>query len=196
MSISLTIGGFAALQPGWHLGTGVAPPANRIGLAIMFASFIQNYCEISAFPGSDGEILLKGYWKNERVELTFESDNTYTLVHEIDGEDELYESRISLALVSIYLTQILAHFQAPEECQLSSALLIQPMTMIQKTENALISPLKTEVNPPPSPVLKRSVQRYGPDRFAPIYANTTAPLPSNRVFTGNLSQQNFQMEAA
>ncbi len=109
MDVVEKIRSFERLPDGWHLGGGVRPPSDRIESAVLYAiGLTRMFSKLDAFPGANGEILLKAYASGkERVELTFEADDTFTLAHEIDGEDQLYKDGLSVIEMTVYLEKTL-----------------------------------------------------------------------------------------
>ena len=89
--------GFLALTDGWHYGEGVAFERKRIDRAIQL---VKTACQrglytSDAFPGIGGQVMVVIYHGNRDLEVTIEADDTVTIVHENDGQEESYKEAAS-----------------------------------------------------------------------------------------------------
>lgn len=88
---------FKSLTKGWHYGEGVPFTKDLLERAIALNQDALNFgfFETDAFPGISGEIMLVIYHENQDLEFTIETNGQITFVHEIDGEEILYEESLS-----------------------------------------------------------------------------------------------------
>jgi len=199
MTTEQTIHSFAHLPTGWHLGRGERPSAQLIADAALYARLL-NLCfeKTRAFPGADGEILLKAYQGDQRVELTFEPDQTFTLIYEVHGEDEFYKDNLSRPEMIAYLATILSEVKARAwHCMFGSS--TPCITMIRMTGSSRTSHSslnETRQGNSRYPAFLRSAPLNPAGVFANTLPSTTRNLLPNQAYIGDLTNQISQLEPA
>jgi hypothetical protein len=88
---------FRNLSHGWNFGEGVAFGQQVIEAALRLLAHLESYgyTETDAFPGLEGEILVKGYGRTDRVELIAESDGSFTFAVPGGSEFRVYDEDLS-----------------------------------------------------------------------------------------------------
>lgn len=199
MNVIEKIRSFAQLPNGWHFGGGARPSTDRINLAALYATIlIPSFEKVDAFPGAAGEILLKGYATgSERVELTFDYDNTVTLVHEIDGDDIFYRDGLPITEMPIYLEIVLAQVKVSVwNRTFGSSTLLTTLTQqmaVSQTSLSNLAPMMT-VNHASRVFRSRAVTEKAA-AYASTFQNTTPALPQFPQYFGD-SLRPISLEAA
>ena len=86
---------FASLPRGWHYGSG-GPIGNDIRRkAIQWVDTLRHngFFDLEAFPNENGEILIASIAGRYYIEVIVETDDTITIVYDIDGKQQMYMSR-------------------------------------------------------------------------------------------------------
>ncbi|PZV13427.1 MAG: hypothetical protein DCF20_15465 [Pseudanabaena sp.] len=92
------INSFRTLPVGWHYGSGIAPLAKVLDLAIQLNQFagLMGFEATDAFPGIDGEVMLTVYDGDIYLEFSIEVDGSINYVHEQGDEEVDSDDKISL----------------------------------------------------------------------------------------------------
>lgn len=100
---------FKKLGEGWHYGEGRKFSAEVIKCAEDLAGYLSNnlFNKLNAFPGLDGEIMIKTYFPTSAIEITINSDLKANFMVETRAGEQLFESdTVSIADLK---RQILSH---------------------------------------------------------------------------------------
>lgn len=97
---------FLSLPPRWHYGSGKPPSRDLVRTVLYFHSLVGDlgFRETDAFPGADGEILLRIYHGERCVGFLFELNGSVSLtvedgdVEEFSKENATYVEAFSLAI--------------------------------------------------------------------------------------------------
>lgn len=110
-AISNKIRSFANLPEGWDFGVGTHPSPKMIRKALeieRWGSFF--HLKTNAFPGTDGEISITFYCKDESVDVTINLDLSYTVTYEkgigVAYDQVAYEENVKLATVLNFLNRL------------------------------------------------------------------------------------------
>lgn len=99
---------FESLPEGWHYGEGVPASQEYINTAeaILDTARRLGFSLFDAFPGVDGQIQLTIYDQEKYIEITLESDETITLIYEIDRCEILCRESLSVFDMATLLEEI------------------------------------------------------------------------------------------
>jgi hypothetical protein len=92
------INSFKALPVGWHYGSGIAPLAKVLDLAIRLnqCAGLMGFEATDTFPGIDGEVMLTVYDGDIYLEFSIEVDGSINYVREQGNEEVDSDDKISL----------------------------------------------------------------------------------------------------
>lgn len=91
------LGSFRHLPAGWHYGDG-GPIEQRILDAagdVLAKLALSGFEHTDTFPGACGEVMVTAYENDHYLEIIVETDCSFGLVYEVDGQEELAEERMS-----------------------------------------------------------------------------------------------------
>jgi len=102
------INSFKALPVGWHYGSGIAPLAKVLDLAIRLNQYagIMGFEATDAFPGIDGEVLLTVYDGDIYLEFSIEVDGSINYIREQGDKEVDSDDKISLHQAINYIEKI------------------------------------------------------------------------------------------
>lgn len=103
------ISSFLSLEDGWNYGEGVAPTASKASEAAGLVRLLEGLglSETNAFPGMDGEILIRAYHHDHVLSFTLETDGTISMSHLVRGEHQECPDVVSLEQIKYYAMRIL-----------------------------------------------------------------------------------------
>lgn len=132
------ISSFSELPDGWHFGSGTSPTMTNLNIMrdVLRSASDLGFQTFEAFPGVDGEVQLAIYDGVHFYAITLEADNLFTVLCELNGQQELFEERVTYYDVLSRLEEF-----AFKLCNTSESY-IQAKSP-RSTEGPAISPLRT-----------------------------------------------------
>ena len=102
------INSFRNLPVGWHYGSGIAPLAKVLDLAIRLnqCAGLMGFEATDAFPGIDGEVLLTVYDGDVYLEFSIEVDGSINYIREQGDKEVDSDDKISLLQAINYIVNI------------------------------------------------------------------------------------------
>ena len=156
------IDAFRKLSAGWSLGEGEAFSEQTIVAAMRLLAHLESYgyTETHAFRGLEGEILVKGYGKSDRIELIAESDGTFTFAVPGDREFLVYCEDLSENACVKQISRMVSRSRLTSESSILSTI------SIEETSDSLASLLGARAG------YFLSSMNSAPLRRAGLYAST------------------------
>ncbi len=175
---------FAQKPVGWHYGQGRPPSAKRVGMALAYLSVLEalDLSQTDAFPGIDGEVMVRAYKEDACFSLSIEVNYMTTLSIDVPNKEDFEEENLpisrAITLLVIKLGEVLK-----KECDTHDSLTLSTMT---KGQNLLLTmPLKIV----PTAVAHLSSARNALTPAADLYASTlgttTQISPPIRQYSGH-----------
>lgn len=175
---------FAKKVVGWHYGQGVPPSERRVSMALDYLFILQvlGFHETDAFPGIDGEIMVRAYKEGVCFSLSIEINyktvlSIYGLGMEDYEEDNLLMSQ-SVALLVVKMEEVLSR-----ECNTHDSL-TQSITITGQNPLS-ITPSKTAQTVAVRPSSARNALPPAADLYASTLGTTTQISPQVRQYSGH-----------
>jgi hypothetical protein len=186
------ISGFEKLGERWHYGEGCRFDKKTIEAALDFSFYLYNnlFTKLDAFPGLNGEILIRAYLPMTSIEIFIESNlNANFIVEDLSGNDLFNSTELS---INDLKKQILSHRQLsiPEWNLLESSPLI---TTRKGLKNSQASPLETPQISEGAvfPLYVLNAQMTNLSEYANILEKNTQNIPI-LLSTGNSALNYYQ----
>jgi len=116
--ISNKLDEFSKLSNGWHFGEGTSPSSTALSMARDASLFLSELgvTKQDCFPGVFGEIRVTGYLNDLYIEITYENDDTTSLVIEKSGDEKVQLEK----LASQSLQAIIRQYVEAEQWNMSA----------------------------------------------------------------------------
>lgn len=186
------VNSFAALPLGWHYGTGGPASRSIIEKSLEYiAHFVSlGFSKTDAFAGEDGQVLVSAYMDEYCLEITIETDHSFTVSCDFQGSSKFFEPDLSEAVALNELRQLATEI-VKEEC----ATFVWSAS--NTTTTATVSSKALHLHRP------ATERRYSANnaasvqvaRYASTLANTTRVLAESRPFFGFLNNRNLGLDA-
>ncbi len=174
---------FASFPKGWHYGGGgpASPEMVRIALGYLYQLMVSGFGETDAFFGPDGQIMVTAYLGKHCVEVTVDLDRSFTVTHQIGGEDRSYEPELSGPRASLEVARVVSVIER-EECGTFGWSTQE--TLIIGQVSSRISPLRSPAMVAARPFFMNNAASIQAVRCAPILPDSTLELEESLRFSG------------
>lgn len=174
---------FLGKPVGWHYGQGGPPSARRVAMALAYLSVLDalNLRQTDAFPGIDGEIMIRAYKDSTYFSLSIETNYMTTLSVDTPGDEDFEKEDLpisqAIALLSTKLKEILKR-----ECDTRDWSI--PSTTIEGQNPSLTMRLRTVPMEAVRPLSTRNAFSPAADLYASTLGTTTQMSPLIHQYSG------------